>query len=156
LNGTYCGVHKTYYETINLNADVYSSGTINYEYYFDNNKVDIKCLISGTMNKTTYPKDWIAVHSSGGDHNYIIGADVNAGINDIVYSSDIMTFGEGLHYGVTINGDNTAVEIGPCFAWNPKSDKLYTRAYLANITPNNFSKAFSGNKIHVSIKRLIY
>ena len=157
LNGTYCGVHKTYYNTINLNEDVYSSGTIKYEYYFDNNKVDIKCLISGTMDKTTYPKDWTAVHSSEGDHNYIIGDDLNGpGINDIAYSSDIMTFGTGLRYGVAINPDTTIAEIGPCFAWNPRSDKLYTRADLANITKDNYKMAFANNPIHVSIKRLIY
>ena len=156
LNGTYCGVHKTYYNTINLNEDVYSSGTIKYEYYFDNNKVDIKCYISGTMKNTTYPKDWTAVHSDDGDHNYIIGDDVSPGLNDVAYSSDIMTFETGLRYGVAINPDTTIAEIGPCFAWNPKSDKLYTRADLANITPNNYKMAFSKNPIHVSIKRLIY
>ena len=156
LNGTYCGVHKTYYNTINLNEDVYSSGTIKYEYYFDNNKVDIKCLISGTMKQTTYPKDWTAVHSSEGDHNYIIGDDLNPGINDIAYSSGIMTFGTGLSYGVAINPDTTIAEIGPCFAWNPLSDKLYTRADLANITKDNYKMAFSDSPKHVSIKRLIY
>ena len=156
LNGTYCGVHKTYYNTINLNEDVYSSGTIEYEYYFDNNKVDIKCYISGTMNKTTYPKDWTAVHSDGSGHNYIIGNDINKGINDIAYSSDIMAFESGLHYGVTFDAANTISEIGPCFAWNPNSDKLYTRAEFANITKDNYKMAFANNPIHVSIKRIIY
>ena len=156
LNGTYCGVHKTYYNTINLNEDVYSSGTIKYEYYFDNNKVDIKCYISGTMKNTTYPKDWTAVHSSEGDHNYIIGNDVDPGLGDVAYSSDIMTFGSGLHYGVAINPDTTIAEIGPSFAWNPNRDKLYTMADLANVTKDNFKMAFSNNPIHVSIKRFIY
>ena len=157
LNGTYCGVHKTYYDTINLNEDVYSSGTIKYEYYFDNNKVDIKCYISGAMNETTYPKGWTAVHTSGGhNHNYIIGTDLN-GLNDVGYSSDTMTFTSGMNYSVTINNPiNTIAEIGPAFAWNANMDTLYTRAGLANVTKDAFSMAFSNNPILVNIKRIIY
>ena len=153
MNGTYCGVHKTYYETLDLNEAVYSSGTIKYEYYFDNNKVDIKCYISGTMNETTYPKTWTAVHNNGSGHNYIMGTDLN-GINDIAYSSAIMRFEAGLHYGVTFG--SVTSEIGPSFAWNPNNDKLYTRGGLANVTKDNFSMAFSNNPIHINIKRLIY